>query len=308
MSILSKIIDSVTIRVGSAEMHEVVAPVHLSDIILPLNYLAQLNKGYWIHDDNLTPLKEGSFIFRPAGFAINSKHKKAAEYHVVHKEFFSSDDELTKYFKSVNPLADTSGIKELFSFVAFDALIYDSIPFFKVLDVGGFVLPYDDDLSALIRNMCIEFSLDKIGRTRLLKNFGEEIVIQICRYMASQPQFEKKMEKINYLTDKRLLKIIQYISENIGGDLSNKRLSVIAFLSEDYIGQFFKSLTNSNIQEYVENQRLERAREMLNTTSDNIQQISQAVGFKDAAYFSRRFKLKFNINANVLRKSDGDII
>ena len=141
-----------------------------------------------------------------------------------------------------------------------------------------------------------------------MKNYTEEIVIQIMRYISSQPEYEKKIEKINFLTDARLVGIVQYISENLGGDLSNKRLSEIAFLSEDYIGQFFKSLTGSNLQDYVELQRLEKACELLISTSDNIQQISQSVGFKDPAYFSRRFKLKYNMNANVMRKLEEGII
>jgi AraC-like DNA-binding protein len=143
---------------------------------------------------------------------------------------------------------------------------------------------------------------------RLLKNYTEELVILLMRYLASQPDYEKKIEKINFLTDERLVAIIQYISENLGGDLSNKRLAEVVYLSEDYIGQFFKALTGNNLQDYVELQRLERACQLLISTSDNIQQISQSVGFKDPAYFSRRFKMKYNMNANAMRKLEEGII
>ena len=187
-------------------------------------------------------------------------------------------------------------------------MLYDAVPFFSILELPGFPLPYDDELSFLLRQLCIEHEQDKIGKSVLLKNYTEEVVIQLCRYIDSQPQFAINTDKINYLTDKRLIKVIQFIQENLGSDLSNKRLAEIAFLSEDYIGQFFKSLTSSNIQDYVENQRLERARHLLNTTSDNIQEISNAVGFKDPAYFSRRFKMKFRMNANAFRKSEENII
>ena len=302
MSVLSKIIESVNVTVHAAEVREVLQPISFSKVVLQENYLVQLNKGHMFNDEDKTSMKEGSFFFRPAGFEIMTRHQKALEYHMIGPELFQSEDERTKFFKTLSPFDDTSSKKEIFTFIAFDVLVYDSIPFFKVLDIAGFPIPYDNDLSGLLRNLCSEFAQDKIGKPKLIKNYAEQIVIQIFRFLASQPQFEKKIEKIIYLTDKRLVKIIQYISENLEKDLSNKRLAEVAFLSEDYIGQFFKSLTNNNIQDYVEGKRLEKARYLLNTTSDNVQEIAFAVGFKDPAYFSRRFKMKFNVNANNIRK------
>jgi len=86
--------------------------------------------------------------------------------------------------------------------------------------------------------------------------------------------------------------------------LSNQKIADQAFVSKDYVGQFFKSLTNTNLQDYIENQRLERANYLLRTTKDNIQEIAHQVGFKDPAYFSRRFKNKYNVNANQVRKDN----
>jgi AraC-like DNA-binding protein len=51
----------------------------------------------------------------------------------------------------------------------------------------------------------------------------------------------------------------------------------------------------------VESQRLEFALKLLRTQQDTIQEISSRVGFKDAAYFSRRFKMKYGMNANMVR-------
>jgi AraC-like DNA-binding protein len=49
---------------------------------------------------------------------------------------------------------------------------------------------------------------------------------------------------------------------------------------------------------------LEHAHFLLRTTSDNIQEIAHKVGFKDPAYFSRRFKIRFNQNAKEVRRTD----
>jgi YesN/AraC family two-component response regulator len=68
------------------------------------------------------------------------------------------------------------------------------------------------------------------------------------------------------------------------------------------VGQFFKSMTNANLQDYIEQQRLEKAHQLLRSSTESIQEIAQAIGFKDPAYFSRRFKLKFGKNANQIRR------
>jgi AraC-like DNA-binding protein len=96
--------------------------------------------------------------------------------------------------------------------------------------------------------------------------------------------------------------IIQYIQSNLNGDLSNQNIAELAYVSKDYVGQFFKTMTNTNLQDYIENQRLERAHYLLRTTKDNVQEIAHNIGFKDPAYFSRRFKMKYNKSANQVRK------
>jgi transcriptional regulator GlxA family with amidase domain len=141
-----------------------------------------------------------------------------------------------------------------------------------------------------------------LGKERLQRNLCEELVVHICRYISSKPEYEKNFEKINYLLDKRLVNIIQYIQSNLNGDLSNQNIAELAYVSKDYVGQFFKTMTNTNLQDYIENQRLERAHYLLRTTKDNVQEIAHNIGFKDPAYFSRRFKMKYNKSANQVRK------
>jgi AraC-like DNA-binding protein len=308
MSILSKIIDSLTINIQSAEIREVLKPFEISGMVMPHNYFMQLNKGVVNNDKNTAPMKEGSFMFRPAGLPINAKFIKTGESTLFKETLFANEEERRIYMRTLNPVEAIPNSGPIFSFIAFDVLLYGTIPFFKVLEFGSVTIPYDEELSFLLHQLCIEFSQKRIGKARLMQNYTEELVIMLIRYLSSQPDYEKKIEKINFLTDERLVSIIQYINDNLGGDLSNKQLAEVVYLSEDYIGQFFKALTGSNLQDYVEMQRLERACHLLISTSDNIQQISQSVGFKDPAYFSRRFKNKYNMNANAMRKLEEGVI
>ena len=163
-------------------------------------------------------------------------------------------------------------------------------------------MPADLEFGHLIRYITQEQEQNKLGRDKIISNYMEEIIIHLCRYIDSQARFRPYVERLEFLADRRLVDIVKYIQGNLEKDPSNKVIANIAYVSEDYVGQFFKSLTGQNLQDYIENQRLERAMQLLRTQPDNIQEIAHRVGFKDPAYFSRRFKLKFNANANSIRQ------
>jgi AraC-like DNA-binding protein len=100
------------------------------------------------------------------------------------------------------------------------------------------------------------------------------------------------------------LETIDYIKKNIGGDLSNKVLAKVANVSEDYVGQYFKMLTGINPQDYIEYQRMEAAVELLRTTKKSIRDIGKEVGYKDTAYFCRRFKMMYGLPAGKMRRRE----
>lgn len=79
-------------------------------------------------------------------------------------------------------------------------------------------------------------------------------------------------------------------------------LASVAHVSEDYVSQYFKLLTGVNAQDYIEYQRMEQAVKLLRTSQKTVQDIGKEVGFKDTAYFCRRFKIMFGTSAGKMRK------
>jgi transcriptional regulator GlxA family with amidase domain len=150
----------------------------------------------------------------------------------------------------------------------------------------------------------LEEANDGLGKSAMVRKYTDQLIIHLCRYIYDNPIYRDQVAKLDYLLDKRLVNIIEYIQNNLAGDLSNQKIADLAFVSRDYIGQFFKSLTDNNLQDYIENRRLEQAHFLLRSTNDSVQEIARKVGFKDPAYFSRRFRLKYNQKARDIRESD----
>jgi AraC-like DNA-binding protein len=301
MSLLSKFIDSLHIHFHRAGYYEVDKPFAIEGSIGKNNTVVLLHKGSMVAGQEQTCVQQDSFYFFPAGQPVHVNHGHAPCTH-LDEEYDSEALHAAGHLKKVSGLSDLTGKKEVVVSVVFDVLLYDVIPFFEILGVPPFSLSSDTEFGHLIRYIALEYEQQKLGRDKIIKNYMEEIIIQMCRYMDSQPQYKNFVEKLEYLTDHRLVDMVRHIGNHLDEELSNKMLAGIACVSEDYVGPFFKSLTGKNLQDYIEQQRLERAMFLLQTRPDNIQEIAHAVGFKDAAYFSRRFKLHYGQNAIKFRK------
>jgi AraC family transcriptional activator of mtrCDE len=139
----------------------------------------------------------------------------------------------------------------------------------------------------------------------MIKVSTEHLLIELFRHIVRNKLFvEQLATNSTYFKDPRLIDIFNYINEHLGGDLSNKKLAEVANVSEDYVGQYFKMLTGINPQDYIEYQRMEEAVTLLRTSKKSIRDIGQEVGYKDTAYFCRRFKMMFGIPAGKMRRRE----
>mgnify|MGYP001182253254 CR=1 FL=1 len=298
---LSKFIESLHVRFSTANFREIVKPFIVKSKVDKSNTIVMVNRGHLRMNDESEFAPEGSFYFIPAGRKMSVSHGLNPEV-----EFNSYTQILEiegqEYLKAVTSKDQLENVKELLTFVRFDVELFDIIPFFSSLDLPIFRIEPNEELSFLLKRIAIEQESKRLGYNNIITNYMGELLIYICRYIEAQPDLQQYLTKLEFLADKRLVDIVKYVGENLDKDLSNKTIASIAFISEDYVGQFFKSLTKKNLQDYIENQRLEMAMHLLKTIPDNIQEIAHKVGFKDPAYFSRRFKLRYGINANSVRR------
>jgi AraC-like DNA-binding protein len=298
----NRIIEALEVHYYKASIREVIQPVQLNNTKEQKNVLVQSNAGTFYAGKENKLMKKGDFYFLPADQPIYFKHGKSNAYKIYNSTGFTSVEEREIYLKPVDISSKLKEDKSVFSIIGFEALIYGAIPFFSILEMPCIHIPYDEELAYLMKNIIAEDSQSKIGSSAMVRCLLNEMVIHICRYLYNCPEYKKNLVKMNYLLDQRLITIIQFIQNNLDKNLSNEKIAEVAFVSSDYVGQFFKTLTGNNLQKYVENRRLEYAHFLLRTSNNNVQEIAHKVGFKDPAYFSRRFKLKFNENALVVRK------
>lgn len=83
---------------------------------------------------------------------------------------------------------------------------------------------------------------------------------------------------------------IRFIHTHLNHDLSVKKLADMEFLSEGYYRSLFKQVTGVSPSEYITEQRIGRACQLLTETTMSIDRVSEGVGIHDRLYFQRFFK------------------
>lgn len=98
-------------------------------------------------------------------------------------------------------------------------------------------------------------------------------------------------------------KIKTYIRDHIAESLTLTTISRIVNYNEAYISRLFKQINGMGLSEYISIERINKAKDLLVTTSDSIQNIATDTGFDTAQYFSLVFKKTTGVSPSEYRRS-----
>jgi AraC family transcriptional regulator, arabinose operon regulatory protein len=106
----------------------------------------------------------------------------------------------------------------------------------------------------------------------------------------------------NNRVDVRIRGCMEFVCRNLNSMPSITKLANQARLSESRLSHLFKEQVGSTPQEYIEQQRLNRARQLLELTRMSIKEIAYDVGYANAYYFSQRFHKRYGMSPRVFRQ------
>ena len=87
-----------------------------------------------------------------------------------------------------------------------------------------------------------------------------------------------------------------YVQKHFSEDLSLKLLAQAFKGNAAYIGQIFKRDTSMMFSEYLQSVRLQKAKELLQTTTLSAREVALRVGFLNETYFFTVFRKKLGIS------------
>ena len=303
MEYYNKVIESVQVRFLKGSNYKVDKPITVLNYQENENALILLHHGSLKFGEEQELVNEGEVIFLPKDRKTSLTFGAKSTKQEIGMEQFA--DSKKKHLQSISYKDIKSSEEDCISILQSESKVFDVVNFFNSLDIPPFIIRFNDRIASLVEDVMKELETNGVGKERSLKSMTEVLVIELLRHILKNRLFTEELStNSTYFKDPRLIDLFNFIKSNIGGDLSNKVLAKIANVSEDYVGQYFKMLTGINPQDYIEYQRLEAAVDLLRTTKKSIRTIGKEVGYKDTAYFCRRFKMMYGVPAGKMRRRE----
>lgn len=98
-----------------------------------------------------------------------------------------------------------------------------------------------------------------------------------------------------------LKQIKNYVGSHLESPLNREEIAEKFFISKDYLSHLFTKNEGMGFTQYVNDQRINKAKELLRNTTLPIKIIALNVGIPDYAYFSKMFRKSTGVSANEYR-------
>lgn len=136
----------------------------------------------------------------------------------------------------------------------------------------------------------------EIAEPAAMKTWFLEKVKEACRNVLN-----KREEKSGSIIETAK----NYIKNNYHKDISLDDVSREVNISPYYFSKLFKETTGENFIEYLTNLRMDKAKELLQTTECSMKEICARTGYSDPNYFSRSFKKNVGVTPTEYKENRG---
>ncbi len=103
--------------------------------------------------------------------------------------------------------------------------------------------------------------------------------------------------------DRRIVRAMDFMTANLGHKLSMARVARAAGLSTSRLAHLFREQLGQTPGQFIEQQRMDQARQLLMLTTRPINEIAAQLGYDSPFYFSRRFTRAAGMSPRAYRQS-----
>lgn len=146
-------------------------------------------------------------------------------------------------------------------------------------------VPYDADMKKRAEFPC--------GADQMICILLEEFLIKIMRKGTTKVN-DSKIISTDVLPP--VSDVCNYIKNNISEDLSLKTLVTLFCVNKTTLCKIFKEQKNCTISEYINRQRIKKAKMLIRENDKNFTQISEILNFSSVHYFSKVFSSYENMS------------
>ncbi|WP_404364053.1 GlxA family transcriptional regulator [Marinobacter sp.] len=131
------------------------------------------------------------------------------------------------------------------------------------------------------------FLVERYAGARTARELAKAFVVDAGR--RSQAPYSA-LQTRRYHQDETILELQHWLDQNHRQPVASADLSRISGLNSRSLLRRFKAATGDTPRNYLQLMRIEAAREILETTTTSVEEVTQQVGYDDVSSFTRLFK------------------
>jgi AraC family transcriptional regulator len=159
--------------------------------------------------------------------------------------------------------------------------------------IPRFMNQTDPLIQGIFSTLRDELESGKMGGSLLVDSLKTTLAIHLLRnYCTTQP---KRSSYGSGLSQATLQQVEEYVKQHLSQDLKLIELSAIAQLSPYHFLRLFKQRMGITPHQYILQQRIEKAKQLLQHSKRSIADIAVRTGFSDQSHLTKCFKRKFGV-------------
>lgn len=258
--------------------------------------------------DKIINIKKNAYVFQ---YVHSRKLSDICHYHDFYEIIYIVEGQCEQEIngeKTLMEKGDTLLLRPMESHVFLSQSDYLEIlclsvkkdEFARVLDFYNTGLK--DKINASPRKILFSSDRKPPELNSLLLSYDEnDCKLLLCAFLNMYLHMSKNKEKI----PKSLLFAMSEMKKDENLKRGVRAFIEISSYSQSHLTRLMKKYYNMNIHDYIMNVRLEKAYKNIIFTKNNLEEISESVGYNSFSHFNKIFTAKYSITPAMLRKQHG---
>ena len=146
----------------------------------------------------------------------------------------------------------------------------------------------DPQIEAIGMMLLAELKQENLGGRLYIESLANVLAVHLLRqYAAVKPRLSIYE---GGLSERQLLQVLEYINEHLNQDIKLADLAALLGMSQFHFSHLFKQAIGTAPYQYLLQQRVERAKQLLKQTERSIMDIALDCGFNSHSHLSKQFR------------------
>jgi AraC family transcriptional regulator len=157
----------------------------------------------------------------------------------------------------------------------------------------------DPQIEAIGMMLLAELKQENAGSRLYIESLANVLAVHLLRqYAATQPQLSLYQ---GGLSERQLLQVLEYVNEHLDQDIKLADLAQLLNMSQFHFSHQFKQSLGTSPYQYLIQQRIERAKQLLKQTDQSIMEIALVCGFNSHSHLSKQFRQSTGMTPSAYR-------